>query len=540
MANTIQIKRSTGTAAPTSLAAGELAYSSNSNKLFVGHPDGTTGNVIIGGSLFTNMLDHSIGTLTASSAILVDGNSKIDQLLIDNIRIGTVANRIDTSSGDLILHSASGTFDISAGNKIFSIADNSTTSLQFKAGSEVLFTLDTGNGTEKVIFGKQIHVGTEYTLPLTDGANGQALITNGSGTVGFTTISTNLTVGADVGTNDVVSLITDTLEFTGGEGIDTTVSNNTITIAGEDATTSNKGIASFNTTHFTVSSGAVSSQNFTIGSNALTLGGSTTTLAGLTQLDVDNVRVDGNQVSTTDSNGSLTLAPNGTGTVLVPASYKDRAGFGTNSLVTKEYVDAIKQSLDIKDSVIAATTADITLSGTQTIDGISVVANNRVLVKNQSNGFENGIYVVASGAWTRSTDANTSAEVTPGMFTFVEQGTTNGDNGFTLTTDATITLGTTNLTFTQFSGAGQITAGDGLSKSANTLNVNDDNISVEINSDNLRIKGISATAVGDLLIGAASNAGYTRLVKPASDSSFLTMGTNGAAVWTTTLDGGTF
>ena len=94
MANTIQIKRSTGTAAPTSLAAGELAYSSNSNKLYVGHPDGTTGNVIIGGSLFTNMLDHTIGTLTASSAILVDANSKINQLLTGNLRIGTVANLI--------------------------------------------------------------------------------------------------------------------------------------------------------------------------------------------------------------------------------------------------------------------------------------------------------------------------------------------------------------------------------------------------------------------------------------------------------------
>ena len=196
--------------------------------------------------------------------------------------------------------------------------------------------------------------------------------------------------------------------------------------------------------------------------------------------------------------------------------------------------------MDVKDSVMAATTANVVLSGTQTIDGISLVAGNRVLVKNQSNGYENGIYVVASGAWARSTDANASVDVTPGMFTFVEQGTTNGDNGFTLTTDATINLGTTNLTFTQFSGAGLIVAGDGLTKSSNTLNVNDDNISVEINSDNLRIKGIAATAVGDLLIGAASNAGYTRLVKPAANDSFLTMGTNGAAVWTTTLDGGTF
>ena len=126
------------------------------------------------------------------------------------------------------------------------------------------------------------------------------------------------------------------------------------------------------------------------------------------------------------------------------------------------------------------------------------------------------------------------------MFTFVEQGTTNGDSGFVLTTDATITLGSTSLTFTQFSGAGQIVAGDGLEKVANSLHVKDDNITIEINSDNVRLKGIAATAVGDLLIGAAANAGYTRLVKPAANDSFLTMGTNGAAVWATTLDGGTF
>ena len=71
MANTIQIKRSTSTAAPTSLSAGELAYSSNSNKFFIGHPDGSTGNVVIGGNLYVNMLDHTAGTLTASSACLL-------------------------------------------------------------------------------------------------------------------------------------------------------------------------------------------------------------------------------------------------------------------------------------------------------------------------------------------------------------------------------------------------------------------------------------------------------------------------------------
>ena len=83
-----------------------------------------------------------------------------------------------------------------------------------------------------------------------------------------------------------------------------------------------------------------------------------------------------------------------------------------------------------------------------------------------------------------------------------------------------------------------------MSKSGNTLNVNDDNITLEVNSDNLRIKGIAATAVGDLLIGAASNAGYTRLVKPSGNATahdyILSMNTSGSAQWSNTLDGGTF
>ena len=544
MANTIQIKRSTTTAAPTSLSAGELAYSSDSSKFFIGHPDGTTGNVVIGGDLYVNMLDHTAGTLTASSAILVDASSKVDQLLVDNIRIGTVANRIDTSSGDLTIHAASGNILLSTENTSIKVKDNSATSLVFKEGTDPYLTFDTTNGAERVTFGKQIKIGSAYTLPTSDGSNGQALVTNGSGVVSFATVASNLTIGADSGSNDTVTLTTDTLTFTGGEGVDTTVSNNTITIAGEDATTSNKGIASFNTSHFTVSSGAVSAQNFTIGSTALTIGGSSTTLAGIQQLDVDNVRTDGNTISTTNSNGDLVLSPNGTGTVTVPASYKDRSGFGTNSLVSKEYVDALKQSLDIKDSVRAATTANITISGTQQIDGVSLTTGDRVLVKNQSAQADNGIWVVASGSWARATDADTNADVTAGLFVFVEEGTSNADSGWVLTTNGTITVGSTGLTFNQFSGAGQIVAGDALTKSGNTLNVNDDNITLEVNSDALRIKGVTATAVGDLLVGQASNAGYTSLAKPTGNATaydyVLSMNTSGAARWANTLDGGTF
>lgn len=143
---------------------------------------------------------------------------------------------------------------------------------------------------------------------------------------------------------------------------------------------------------------------------------------------------------------------------------------------TKAYVDLLAQGVkDVKQSVRAATTANITLSAPQTIDGVSVIAGDRVLVKNQSTAADNGIYVVAAGAWSRSADADSSAEVTGGMFTFVTEGTVNADSGWTLTTNDPITLGSTSLTFAQFTGAGQITAGTGLVKSGNTLSLDSAN-----------------------------------------------------------------
>tara|TARA_B100000131_G_scaffold322268_1_gene375626 strand:- start:756 stop:2375 length:1620 start_codon:yes stop_codon:yes gene_type:complete len=539
MAQTIKIKRSTSSAQPSSaLSAGELAYSFDSNKLFIG--DGSA-NDIIGGQLYTNMLDHTAGTLTASSAILVDSNSKIDNLLVDNLQLN--GNTISSGSGNITLSSATGSISVAGAAHELLVIDNSATALSIKEGSTAYLTIDTTNSAEKIKFGKQVELSGEYTLPTSDGTNGQALVTNGSGVVSFATVSSTLTVGADSGSNDTVSLINDTLDFTGGEGIDTTVSNNEITIAAELATTSNKGVASFDSTDFTVSSGAVSVNASTLGSTALNPGATVTALAGLTQLDVDNIRVNGNTISSQDANGNITLSPHGTGTVVVPAAYKDRAGFGATSLVTKEYVDAVKVGLDFKDSVRVASTANVNLSAPgASIDGVSLSSGDRVLLKDQSTATQNGIYSWngASSTMTRTTDADSSTEVNSGLFVFVEEGTANADNGYVLTTDGSITLGGTNLAFTQFSGAGQITAGDAMSKSGNTLNVNDDNITTEVSGDALRIKGISATAVGDLLIGQASNAGYTALAKPGSNNSFLTMGTSGSASWTTTIDGGTF
>ena len=173
---------------------------------------------------------------------------------------------------------------------------------------------------------------------------------------------------------------------------------------------------------------------------------------------------------------------------------------------TKAYVDATSMGLDVKASVRATTSANITLSGTQTIDGVSLVAGDRVLVKNQTTTSTNGIYVVAVGGWSRAADAATSAMVSPGMFTFVEEGTANADSGFILTTDGPITLGTTGLSFTQFTGAGQITAGQGLVKSGNIIDAIGTTDRITVLSDSIDIASTyvgqaSITTVGTIATG---------------------------------------
>lgn len=163
---------------------------------------------------------------------------------------------------------------------------------------------------------------------------------------------------------------------------------------------------------------------------------------------------------------------------------------------TKAYVDAARSGLDVKASVKVATTANITLSGAQTIDGVSVTTGDRVLVKNQSTASQNGIYVVAVGSWARASDADSDTEVTSGLFTFVEEGSVNADSGWVLSTNGPITLDTTGLAFAQFSGAGQITAGDGLTKTGNTLDIvtaSSSRIVVNADSIDLATTGVTAS-----------------------------------------------
>jgi hypothetical protein len=325
MSQILKIKRSSTTAVPSSLENGELAYSSNSNKLFIGRPGGTTGDVdVVGGKLFTDMLDHTAGTLTASSALIVDANSKIDVFNVDNLN-----------------------FD---GNSIISTNTNGNISI-------------TPNGTGSIVLDGQ-------NWPQTDGSADQYLKTNGSGQLSWATISAGSTFTISDGTNTDTFNSGGTLVFAAGSGISTTVTNDTVTFAysgnvpaiydSAGAPTLAAGITAGevrtlievdaagtdNSTNVTLAgaydyitisgqvitrnqidlatdvtgslpNGNLANSSVTIGSTNISLGATSTTLAGLAGVTVDNITlgIDGvGEISTTA--GNLTIDSAG-GTVTV-------------------------------------------------------------------------------------------------------------------------------------------------------------------------------------------------------------------------------
>ena len=639
MAQTILIKRSTGTATPGSLSAGELAYSDSSDKLFIGAP-ADSAVTVIGGKLFMDMLDHTAGTLTASSAIIADANSKVDVFKTGNITLTGSSNTLATTSGNLTITSAgsldinhSGTIDLATQANELTIKDNEAASFEIKEGSNSYLKFVTTNSSEKIFLGKNTTIdgnGSSGGITISDGLIDMRTGTGSvskikfyceSGNAHFQTLqaaphsasASNVLVlpstGTTLSTQDGTETLTNksltaptitgtmgaaaatfsgTVSFAGGAsaGVSITqggiaiknggtqsyvdfyceVSNahyarlqapahsafsGNVTITLPAASTTLVGRTTTDTlTNKTLTSPDINTPDIDGGTidgtaiNNSTIGASTPSTGAFSAVTVDNLNINGNTISSTS--GDIAISPTGSG--VINASTSRITGVvdptGAQDAATKAYVDAVKVGLDFKDSVRVASTANLNISGPgAAIDGVSLTSGDRVLLKNQTTGSQNGIYSWngAASAMTRTTDADVDAEVTSGMYVFVETGTANSDTGFVLTTDGSITVGSTSLSFTQFSGAGQIVAGDAMSKSGNTLNVNDDNITLEVNSDALRLKGITATAVGDLLIGnTGTNAGYTRLVKPSANDALLTMGTAGTASWTTTIDGGTF
>ncbi len=188
------------------------------------------------------------------------------------------------------------------------------------------------------------------------------------------------------------------------------------------------------------------------------------------------------------ANDSITAAKvdlaNGTYNFAEGATLRASSPSASTDVANKAYVDAALQGAYWKDACMVASTANLTLSGEQTIDGVAVTDGDRVLVKNQTAAEENGIYVCATGAWARAEDMDASAEF-PSAAVFVMDGTANADRGYICTNDDPPVVGTDAINFTQFTGLGQITAGAGLSKSG-------DQIDVELTAN----KGLAFSAAG--------------------------------------------
>jgi hypothetical protein len=199
---------------------------------------------------------------------------------------------------------------------------------------------------------------------------------------------------------------------------------------------------------------------------------------------------------------------------------------------SKSYVDSVAAGLDLKDSCRVATTANITLSGTQTIDGVAVSADQRVLVKNQSTASENGIYLCKAGSWARSSDL-AAGDDAAGVFTFIEEGTSNGDKGFVCTSNSgSAVVGTNNLSFSQFSDTGTITAGDGLQKVGSEISANLDGSTLAASASGLKVADLG------IANGQISNSAAIAVSKlAASTISGVTLGGNLAALTPATNGG---
>lgn len=210
-------------------------------------------------------------------------------------------------------------------------------------------------------------------------------------------------------------------------------------------------------------------------------------------LEYKTVEGTANQIITTNSAGKLTLSlPQSINSTAAPTFAQillNNAPTDASHLVRKQDLEAVMLGMQPKDGCVCATTANITLSGLQTIDGHTVVAGDRILVKNQTTASQNGVYVAGAGAWSRAADLDVWSEFYC-AYIFVDFGTANGDTGWRCTVGTTGTLNTTAITFVKFTSIGQILvdANSGLTKTNNNLSINVDGSTVEISNNVLRIK----------------------------------------------------
>ena len=642
MANVIKIKRSTTTATPTSLAEGELAYSENSNNLFIGTSGsnvtvigGTEGIADAVGAMVTGNTETGIAVtyqdsdntldfaLTADPTITLGGDLS-GSATLTNLTDATLTATIGSNAvqkamvhTDVITGQTALAANPDGTNDYVLIYDASASSYKKIAakylGSNSLSELD-NVGTDTATAGN---------VMLADGDSWESVAMSGDITItsaGVASIGSDKVAATELGVTAGTATASRALVVDSNKDINLGTGDVTATnFTGSIATASQGNITTLGTlTGLTVngdSTIADGSNDFDVashdGTNGLKLGGVLVT-ASSAEINVLDGSTAGTAVASkalvVDANKDINLgsgdltATNVTGTLQTAAqanittvgtldglavSASQTVSMGANRIAnvadpsqaqdaaTKAYVDAVKTGLDVKDSVRVATTASGTLASAfdngSTVDGVTLATGDRIFLKNQGTASENGIYTVnASGAPTRAVDFDASSEVSGGTFTFVETGTTNADSGWVVTNNGDVTIGSTGLTFAQFSGAGQLTAGTGMTKTGNTIDVVA-GTGITANANSIQINTTWAgqaaiTTLGTIASGtwqgdtvaagyggtgiSSYSSGDIMYATGATTISKLSKGTGGqimkmnsgasAPEWSNELDGGTF
>lgn len=642
MANVIKIKRSTTAATPSSLAEGELAYSENSNNLFIGTSGGnittiggTEGIADVVGSMVAGNTETGIAVtyddadntldfaLTADPTITLGGDLS-GTATLTNLTDATLTATIGSNAvqkamvhTDVITGQTALVANPDGNNDYVLIYDASAASYKKIAakylGSNSLAELDNvgsdtataghlmladGNSWESTAMSGDVTISSAGVASIGAGkvlaaelgvtagtaSASKALVVDSNKDINLGTgdiTATNLTGSIQTASQGAITSVGTLTGLTVGGDVTIADGSNDFDIASHDGTSGLKlgGVlvtttsAELNVLDGATAGTAVASKalvvdankDINLGSGDITATNVTGTLQTAAQTNVTSVgTLDGLAVS---GSQTVTMGSNRITNVADPSQAQDAA--------TKSYVDAVKTGLDVKDSVRVATTISGTLAtsfaNSSVIDGVTLATGDRILLKNQSTASTNGIYTVAaSGAPARATDYDANAEVSGGSFCFVEEGTTNADSGWVVSTNGDIVVGSTSIAYSQFSGAGQITAGSGMTKTGNTLDVVAGN-GITANANSMQIDttwaGQSAiTTLGTIASGAwqadtvgvgyggtgisSYSAGDMTYATGTTTVSKLSKGTGGqfmkmnsgatAPEWSNELDGGTF
>jgi len=467
------------------------------------------GNVTTAGQVQGDNFDATNG-ITAGTTITATGNITGGNLITaGTFSAASISATGNVTGGNLVTSGAitDGTMTIDSGVQTGVVSIDASGNVDSGNVNTTLVDATTLTASGTVTGGTV----TDGTLSINAGAVTGGTTADFSGNVDSGNVNTTLVDATTLTASGTV---------TGGTVTDGTLSINSGAITGATSGSFSTTLtATGNVTGGNVNTAGIVAATGNVSGGNLTTGGDIDASGDISGLTITSATFQGATptIQSTGTDADITLNPNGTGSVDVSNAKITSLAEPTadSDAATKGYVDAVAEGLDPKGSVVASTTGALpantydngssgvgaTLTGNANgalaaQDGVTLTTNDRLLVKDESAQANNGIYVlttVGDGSnpyvLTRATDMDGSptSEI-PGAFTFVEEGTVNADAGFVCTTNAPVTMGTTAIVWAQFSGAGSIVAGDGLTKTGNELSVNVDGVTTAISADAVVVK----------------------------------------------------